>query len=77
MPAYPAYMLVMPACPAPEGKLLQALFGVQEITTKESCLKLPSGGTGRVIDVKWIELHTLVIPACLAPYMPCWLCCPG
>jgi len=42
---------------SPEGKLLQAIFGVQAITTKESCLKLPSGGTGRVIDVRWIEQH--------------------
>lgn len=40
---------------SPEGKLLQAIFGVQAITTRESCLKLPAGGTGRVIDVKWIE----------------------
>jgi DNA-directed RNA polymerase subunit beta len=40
---------------SPEGKLLQAIFGVQAITTKESCLKLPAGGTGRVIDVRWVE----------------------
>jgi DNA-directed RNA polymerase subunit beta len=40
---------------SPEGKLLQAIFGAQAITTRESCLKLPAGGTGRVIDVKWIE----------------------
>nr|YP_010386078.1 RNA polymerase beta subunit [Cosmarium blyttii]UPO65148.1 RNA polymerase beta subunit [Cosmarium blyttii] len=40
---------------SPEGKLLQAIFGVQAITTRESCLKLPAGGTGRVIDVRWIE----------------------
>lgn len=40
---------------SPEGKLLQAIFGVQAITTRESCLKLPPGGRGRVIDVRWIE----------------------
>jgi DNA-directed RNA polymerase subunit beta len=40
---------------SPEGKLLQAIFGVQAITTRESCLKLPSGGRGRVIDVRWVE----------------------
>lgn len=40
---------------SPEGKLLQAIFGVQAITTRESCLKLPQGGRGRVIDVRWVE----------------------
>jgi DNA-directed RNA polymerase subunit beta len=40
---------------SPEGKLLQAIFGVQAITTRENCLKLPPGGTGRVIDVRWVE----------------------
>ena len=40
---------------SPEGKLLQAIFGVQAITTRESCLKLPLGGRGRVIDVRWVE----------------------
>ena len=40
---------------SPEGKLLQAIFGVQGITTRESCLKLPLGGRGRVIDVRWVE----------------------
>lgn len=40
---------------SPEGKLLQAIFGVQAITTRESCLKLPPGGRGRVIDVRWVE----------------------
>lgn len=40
---------------SPEGKLLQAIFGVQAITTRESCLKLPQGGVGRVIDVRWVE----------------------
>lgn len=40
---------------APEGKLLQAIFGIQVATAKETCLKVPSGGKGRVIDVRWIS----------------------
>nr|AND48349.1 beta subunit of RNA polymerase [Eosphagnum rigescens] len=40
---------------APEGKLLQAIFGIQVATARETCLKVPPGGTGRVIDVKWIH----------------------
>nr|YP_009974110.1 RNA polymerase beta subunit [Marattia laxa]QNH93995.1 RNA polymerase beta subunit [Marattia laxa] len=39
---------------APEGKLLQAIFGIQLANTRESCLKVPIGGRGRVIDVRWI-----------------------
>nr|QZJ47979.1 RNA polymerase beta subunit [Tetraphis pellucida] len=39
---------------APEGKLLQAIFGIQVATARESCLKVPPGGKGRVIDVRWI-----------------------
>ncbi|KAH9530522.1 hypothetical protein CY35_20G008200 [Sphagnum magellanicum] len=39
---------------APEGKLLQAIFGIQVATARETCLKVPPGGKGRVIDVKWI-----------------------
>nr|AJB98518.1 RNA polymerase beta subunit [Helminthostachys zeylanica] len=39
---------------APEGKLLQAIFGIQVANTKESCLKVPIGGGGRVIDARWI-----------------------
>ncbi len=39
---------------APEGKLLQAIFGIQVVTARETCLKVPPGGKGRVIDVKWI-----------------------
>jgi DNA-directed RNA polymerase beta subunit len=39
---------------APEGKLLQAIFGIQVGTAKETCLKVPPGGKGQVIDVKWI-----------------------
>ena len=40
---------------APEGKLLQAIFGIQVATAKETCLKVPPGGKGRVIDVQWIS----------------------
>nr|YP_010704937.1 RNA polymerase beta subunit [Porella grandiloba]WCQ78473.1 RNA polymerase beta subunit [Porella grandiloba] len=39
---------------APEGKLLQAIFGIQVANSKETCLKVPIGGKGRVIDVRWI-----------------------
>nr|YP_010290862.1 RNA polymerase beta subunit [Gahnia tristis]ULQ66019.1 RNA polymerase beta subunit [Gahnia tristis] len=38
-----------------EDRLLGALFGMELSTAKETCLKLPIGGRGRVIDVKWIE----------------------
>nr|YP_010881240.1 RNA polymerase beta subunit [Fossombronia foveolata]WIA67193.1 RNA polymerase beta subunit [Fossombronia foveolata] len=40
---------------APEGKLLQAIFGVQVATPRETCLKVPVGGKGRVIDVRFIR----------------------
>ena len=39
---------------APEGKLLQAIFGIQVANSKETCLKVPIGGKGRVIDVRSI-----------------------
>jgi len=39
---------------SPEGRLMQAIFGLQEITSKESSLKVPPGGQGRVIDVQVI-----------------------
>nr|YP_009825468.1 RNA polymerase beta subunit [Botrychium lunaria]QIU83283.1 RNA polymerase beta subunit [Botrychium lunaria] len=39
---------------APEGKLLQAIFGIQVANTRESCLEVPIGGGGRVIDARWI-----------------------
>nr|YP_009562294.1 RNA polymerase b-subunit [Trichomanes trollii]QAV57651.1 RNA polymerase b-subunit [Trichomanes trollii] len=39
---------------APEGKLLRAIFGIQLVNAKESCLKVPIGGRGRVIDTRWI-----------------------
>nr|YP_009922642.1 RNA polymerase beta subunit [Wiesnerella denudata]QNA49808.1 RNA polymerase beta subunit [Wiesnerella denudata] len=40
---------------APEGKLLQAIFGIQVATSKETCLKVPPGGRGRVIDIRLIS----------------------
>jgi DNA-directed RNA polymerase subunit beta len=39
---------------APEGKLLQAIFGIQVANSRESCLKVPVGGTGRVIEIRSI-----------------------
>nr|YP_010128111.1 RNA polymerase beta subunit [Viscum articulatum]QPP20670.1 RNA polymerase beta subunit [Viscum articulatum] len=39
----------------PEDRLLQAILGIQASTSKETCLKLPIGGRGRVIDVRWIR----------------------
>ena len=39
---------------APEGRLLQAIFGIQLINARESCLKVPIGGRGRVTDVRWV-----------------------
>nr|AXZ97053.1 RNA polymerase beta chain [Callistopteris apiifolia] len=39
---------------APEGKLLRAIFGIQVVNAKESCLRVPIGGRGRVIDTRWI-----------------------
>nr|YP_010007314.1 RNA polymerase beta subunit [Passiflora vespertilio]QNR06157.1 RNA polymerase beta subunit [Passiflora vespertilio] len=40
---------------SPENRLLGAIFGIQVSTSKETCLKLPIGGRGRVIDVRWIQ----------------------
>jgi DNA-directed RNA polymerase subunit beta len=39
---------------APEGRLLQAISGIQPVNARESCLKVPIGGRGRVIDVRWV-----------------------
>nr|QBE88839.1 RNA polymerase beta subunit [Pharnaceum aurantium] len=39
---------------APEERLLRAILGIPIPTEKETCLKLPIGGRGRVIDVRWI-----------------------
>jgi DNA-directed RNA polymerase subunit beta len=40
---------------APEDRLLRAILGIQVSTSKETCLKLPIGGRGRVIDVRWTQ----------------------
>nr|YP_011033835.1 RNA polymerase beta subunit [Gueldenstaedtia verna]WRI15636.1 RNA polymerase beta subunit [Gueldenstaedtia verna] len=40
---------------APEERLLRAILGIPVSTSKETCLKLPMGGRGRVIDVRWIH----------------------
>ncbi|KAL5067405.1 hypothetical protein RYX36_018292 [Vicia faba] len=40
---------------APEDRLLRAILGIQVSTLKETCLKLPIGGRGRVIDVRWLH----------------------
>nr|YP_010689766.1 RNA polymerase beta subunit [Ceratostigma ulicinum]WBR75391.1 RNA polymerase beta subunit [Ceratostigma ulicinum]WBR75474.1 RNA polymerase beta subunit [Ceratostigma ulicinum] len=39
----------------PEDRLLRAILGIPVSTSKETCLKLPIGGRGRVIDVRWIQ----------------------
>nr|YP_010145542.1 RNA polymerase beta subunit [Coniogramme intermedia]QQO79442.1 RNA polymerase beta subunit [Coniogramme intermedia] len=38
----------------PEGRSLQAIFGIQLVNARESCLKVPTGGRGRVADVRWV-----------------------
>nr|QGW48305.1 hypothetical protein [Raphanus sativus]QGW48528.1 hypothetical protein [Raphanus sativus] len=40
---------------APEDRLLRAILGIQVSTSKETCFKLPIGGRGRVIDVRWVQ----------------------
>ena len=40
---------------APEGRLLQTIFGIEVSTARENCLRTPIGGRGRVIDVRWIN----------------------
>nr|WBR76295.1 RNA polymerase beta subunit [Ceratostigma willmottianum] len=39
----------------PEYRLVRAILGLPVCTLKETCLKLPIGGRGRVIDVRWIQ----------------------
>nr|ADD31197.1 RNA polymerase beta subunit protein [Ximenia americana] len=39
----------------PEDRLLRVILGIQAATSKETCLKLPIGGRGRVIDVRWSQ----------------------
>nr|QQP17265.1 RNA polymerase beta subunit [Selaginella exaltata] len=40
---------------APESNLPQAIFGIDITTVRETRLKVPAGGRGRIIDVKWIR----------------------
>jgi DNA-directed RNA polymerase subunit beta len=44
-----------------EAGLLRAIFGLEVSTSKETSLKLPIGGRGCVIDVKWIQRDPLDI----------------
>ena len=39
----------------PENRLLRAILGIQISASKETCLKLPIDGRGRVIDVRWVQ----------------------
>ncbi|XLS89675.1 hypothetical protein HN51_065683 [Arachis hypogaea] len=48
---------------APEDRLLRAILGIQVSSSKETCLKLPIGGRGRVVDVRWIQKN----PPCAGP----------
>nr|YP_010579942.1 RNA polymerase beta subunit [Hypericum monogynum]UZS76734.1 RNA polymerase beta subunit [Hypericum monogynum] len=36
-------------------RLIDAVFGMQVSTSKETCLKLPIGGRGQVVDVRWMQ----------------------
>nr|YP_009526756.1 RpoB [Dipsacus japonicus]AXZ62425.1 RpoB [Dipsacus japonicus]QFQ37173.1 RNA polymerase beta subunit [Dipsacus japonicus]UUL71150.1 RNA polymerase beta subunit [Dipsacus japonicus] len=47
--------IVKESSSAPEDRLLRAILGIQVSTSKETCLKLPIGGRGQVIDVRWIQ----------------------
>nr|UXP85909.1 RNA polymerase beta subunit [Lonicera caerulea var. edulis] len=47
--------IVKESSSAPEARLLRAILGIQAATSTETCLKLPIGGRGRVIDVRWIQ----------------------
>ncbi|MFS7946331.1 DNA-directed RNA polymerase subunit beta [Helianthus anomalus] len=40
---------------APEDRLLRTILCMRVYTSKETCLKLPIGGRGRVIDVRWVQ----------------------
>nr|QYH50835.1 RNA polymerase beta subunit [Saussurea tanguensis] len=40
---------------APEDRLLRTILGMRVYTSKETCLKLPIGARGRVIDVRWVQ----------------------
>nr|QGA86290.1 RNA polymerase beta subunit [Calliandra hygrophila] len=39
----------------PDDRFVQAILNIQRFISKETCLKLPIGGRGRVIDVRWIH----------------------
>nr|YP_010291112.1 RNA polymerase beta subunit [Juncus compressus]YP_010291367.1 RNA polymerase beta subunit [Juncus tenuis]ULQ66702.1 RNA polymerase beta subunit [Juncus compressus]ULQ67030.1 RNA polymerase beta subunit [Juncus tenuis] len=41
--------------PMPRDRLVGTILGMHLSTAKETSLKLPIGGRGRVIDVKWVE----------------------
>nr|YP_778482.1 RNA polymerase beta subunit [Jasminum nudiflorum]Q06RD9.1 RecName: Full=DNA-directed RNA polymerase subunit beta; AltName: Full=PEP; AltName: Full=Plastid-encoded RNA polymerase subunit beta; Short=RNA polymerase subunit beta [Jasminum nudiflorum]ABG74620.1 RNA polymerase beta subunit [Jasminum nudiflorum] len=40
---------------SPANRLVYDIVGIQVSTSKDTCLKLPIGGRGRVIDVRWIQ----------------------
>nr|AKF43090.1 RNA polymerase beta subunit [Erodium texanum] len=40
---------------SPEDRFVDALLGTQIATSRPTCLKVPRGGRGRVIDVRWIR----------------------
>ncbi|CAI9286165.1 unnamed protein product [Lactuca saligna] len=42
---------------APEDRLLRTILGMRVYTSKETCLKLPIRGRGRVIDVRWVKSY--------------------
>jgi DNA-directed RNA polymerase subunit beta len=48
-----------------EAGLLRVIFGLEVSTSKETSLKLPIGGRGRVIDVKSIQRDPFDIMVCV------------
>ena len=40
---------------SPEGRLLQAIFDIEETTHRDNSLRVPRGGKGRVIDVRILD----------------------
>ncbi|KAJ0788874.1 DNA-directed RNA polymerase subunit beta [Helianthus annuus] len=56
---------------APEDRLLRTILGMRVYTSKETCLKLPIGGRGRVIDVRWVQsshFHIIYLLCSLVHY---------
>ncbi|KAJ0749918.1 DNA-directed RNA polymerase subunit beta [Helianthus annuus] len=56
---------------APEDRLLRTILGMWVYTSKETCLKLPIGGRGRVIDVRWVQssrFHIIYLLCSLVHY---------